>query len=413
MGTDNRRILAGVRVCEIAQYFAGPIAGRMMADLGAEVVKLEMAPAGERLRAASGTSEVTGQQPSYVYWNRGKQSICVDIKRPEGAQIARDLIHHFDVVLENYTPGVLAKYGLDYETLKQVNPRLIMCSISGFGQTGPLSRLPGNDTVTQAMTGVTHLTGNTGGSPVYSGIYLADGNGAVNGLAAILGALYYREKTGLGNYIDLSLVEALFHLHDSYLVAHLFSGGEINPTRCGPHRDEAAPCGIFKARNGYVVINIYAHEFRQFAGVIGRPDLADDPRFADPLIRAGNKLALAAIIEEWLQSFASDEEPVKILQSNRFLSAPVLDLRGAVNNPHLRARGALQTVDVPGFGEIPLPKAPYHYSEAVVEIRPHMALLGQDNAEVLGKYLGYDAKKIAALTEEGLLVSKGPPTNPA
>ena len=405
---SRKQALGGVRVLEISQYIAGPLLGRMMADMGAEVVKLELAPVGDLTRAtenAGGTGARTeAHAPGYVYWNRGKRSIGLDVKRAEAAAIARELVRHFDVVIENYTPGVLAKYGFSYESLREVNPRLIMCSISAYGQTGPMANLPGNDTVAQAMSGMFHLTGNPEGSPVYTGAYIADANGGINGLAAVLAALYYREKTGFGQYIDLGLIECLFHLHDVPLVAYLFSNGAVNMTRCGPHRDDYAPCGIFKAGDGYLVLTVLFQQWERFTQLIGRPELAKDPRFIDVAARCRHKQELAAVIEEWLQSRPSRDEAVKFLQDHHFLCAPVLNLHEVINHPQFKSRETLQSLEVPGFGQVPLPIAPYHFSETPIEIPGHLALLGQDNEEVLGKYLGYRKEEIEDLTKRGLLV---------
>jgi crotonobetainyl-CoA:carnitine CoA-transferase CaiB-like acyl-CoA transferase len=204
MAEPVRQNLAGLRVLDITQYIAGPTLGRILADLGAEVVKLEMAPAGEYSRRG-------GFPP-----------------RAEGAAIVVELTRHFDIVIENYTPGVLSKYGLTYEAFKAVNPRIIMCSISGFGQTGSRVNLPGNDMTAQALSGLLHLTGTEDGTPVYPGMYLADAGGGLNGVAAVLAALYYRERTGIGQYIDVALYECVFQMHDVFLLQNLFTYGDYN-----------------------------------------------------------------------------------------------------------------------------------------------------------------------------------------
>ncbi len=397
----EKRALNGVRVLEMGQYIAGPVTGKMMADMGAEVVKLEMPPIGDYTRGYGGETGPAGFTPGFTYWNRGKQSVCIDIKKPQGAEIARELVRHFDVLLENFTPGVLAKYGFDYETLSRVNPRLIMCSISAFGQTGPMAHLPGTDAVAQALSGMTYLTGNPGGSPVYTGAYIADNNGGVNGLAAILAALYYREKTGVGQYIDLALFECLFHIHDIPLINHLFTG--VNPGPCGAHRDEATPCGIFKASDGYMIVVVLAHQWEGFCRLMGKPELITDPRYATQEARNQRKYETVAIVEEWLQSFPTRDIPVRMLQENHLIGVPVLDLPGVINHPQMKARNALQTVNVPGFGDVPLPKAPFHFSETPTAIQPELSMLGQDNQRVLGKYLGYAPQRVQELTNSGVL----------
>jgi crotonobetainyl-CoA:carnitine CoA-transferase CaiB-like acyl-CoA transferase len=264
-----------------------------------------------------------------------------------------------------------------------------------------MAHLPGTDAVAQALSGMTHLTGNPGGSPVYTGAYIADNNGGVNAVAAISSALYYREKSGEGQYIDLALFECLFHIHDIPLINHLFTG--VNPGPSGPHRDEATPCGIFRGPDGYMIVVALAHQWAGFCKLMGKPELATDPRYATQEARNERKLETVAIIEEWLQTFPSRDVPIRLLQENHFISAPVLDLPGVINNPQTRAREALQTVNVPGFGDVPLPKAPFHFSETPVSITPGLSLLGQDNTQVLGKYLGYTAEQVAELTAKGLL----------
>src|SRR5271163_4505019 len=201
---NDAQALAGVRVLEATNYIAGPVAGRILSDLGAEVVKWELPPGGDYGRGTM--PKPTSQarfSPMYAYYNRGKGSLCVNFRRPDGAALVRDLIRHFDVFLENLTPGLLGKYGLGYDDLKAINPRLIMCSVSGFGQTGPMAKLPATDAISQAISGVTSLTGNRDGMPVFSGVYISDGNAGVNAFGAISAALYYREKSGRGQYIDL------------------------------------------------------------------------------------------------------------------------------------------------------------------------------------------------------------------
>ena len=397
-------ILSGVRVLDFGHYIAAPILTRMMADLGAEIIKIELAPRGDLTRVYPYLK--AGQSGAYIQHNRGKQSVCLDLKKPEAVAIVRELVPQMDVAIENFSPGTLAKYGLGYDELRKLNSRLIMCSISGYGQDGPYAHRPGNDTVAQAVSGLMHLTGDPQGSPMYVGIYIADENAGVHGLAAVCAALYYREKTGVGQHIDLSLVECLFHLHDTAIQFYVLSEGALNPTRFGAHHYAVAPCGIFKARDGYVVIAVLVHQWELFARTIGRPELATDPRFDTNEHRAENRFALVEIIEAWLQSFPTREEPLAILENVRILSAPVLDIAQAINHPQLKARGAMQEVPHPGLGPVALPKSPFRFSETTVAIRRRAPLLGEHNERVLTQYLGYSADKIAALTRAGVLVQE-------
>ncbi|HLW70456.1 MAG TPA: CoA transferase [Candidatus Binataceae bacterium] len=396
--------LAGIRVLDLGHYIAIPILTRMMADLGAEVIKVEAAPLGDLTRFMPYMRE--GYSGGFIQHNRGKQSICVDIKTAEGVEIVRTLARQCDVVTENYSPGVLPKHGLGYEDLRKENPRLIMCSISGFGQDGPMRDRMGNDTVALAMSGLMHLTGNADGPPVYVGLFIADENAGVHGLAAVCAALYHRERTGVDQYIDLSLLECMFHLHDTALQYYVMSEGKLNPNRFGSHHYLLAPCGIFKARDGYVVITVVDHHWERFCDALGRREWMTDPRFADRDDRAANRMELATLIEQWLQSFATREEPLAILEKARILSAPVLDIAQIANHPVITERGAMQKIDHPGIGPIALPKSPFRMSETPAMIRARTPLLGEHNEKVLGGYLGYSADKIAALTKAGILVQE-------
>ncbi|MGE0681210.1 MAG: CaiB/BaiF CoA transferase family protein, partial [Candidatus Binatia bacterium] len=347
-----------------------------------------------------------GQSGGFLQHNRGKQSVCVDLKKPEAVEIVKNLVPQVDVVIENFSPGTLAKYGFGYEELKKLNSQLIMCSISGFGQDGPYAHRPGNDTVAQAMSGLMHLTGDPQGSPTYVGIYVADENAGVHGLAAVCAALYYREKTGIGQYIDLSLVESLFHLHDTAIQFYVLSEGKLNPTRFGAHHYAIAPCGIFKARDGYVVIAVLVHQWDIFTQAIDKPELTHDSRFATPEARVEHRFELVKILEEWLQSFPTRDEPLAILEKVRILSAPVLDIAEVINHPQIKARGSMQDVLHPGIGPVALPKSPFRFSETTVEIRSRAPLLGEHNESVLSRYLGLSADRIAALTQSGVLVQE-------
>ena len=360
MAEPVKQNLTGLRVLDITQYIAGPTLGRILTDLGAEVVKLEMPPGGEYSRRGRfSPAGCEGQAPNYIYYNRGKRSICIDFKRPEGAAIVVELARHFDVVIENYTPGVLSKYGLTYEAFKEGQSAVIMCSVSGFGQTGPRVGLPGNDMTAQALSGLLHLTGTDDGTPVYPGMYLADGGGGVNGAAAVLAALYYRDRTGVGQYIDVALYECVFHIHDVFLMQHLFTYGDYNPGPTGRHRPGATPCGLFQTRDGWIVLTVLNHNWKRFTKDIGKPELVTDPRFNPYYVRWDNRKQLEPIIEEWFQSFASREEALKFLLDRHYLAAPVMDLRADGRDDQTGgARGAAKRSTFRATGRSHCPRFP-------------------------------------------------------
>ena len=394
-------IFAGLRVIEIGQYIAAPVCTRMMSDMGAEVFKVELPPYGDMMRVYG----VPGGKPGFTFIgeNRGKRGVCIDLKRPEGAAVVRDLVRHSDVLVENFTPGVLSKYGISYELLKPENPRLIMCSISGFGQNGPRAQMPGNDLIAQAMSGFLNLVGDPERAPAYPGANLADNTAGVHALAAIASALYLREKTGRGQYIDLALTECMGHYNSLGVVLHGVSGGQVKTTRSGSHSVGTAPFGVFKARDGYVVIAVLINQWGTFCDLMGRPELASDPRFDSSDHRLQNQAEVIRIIEQWLQSFERRDEPLAMLERAHILSGPVHDTAGFINDPQIRSRGFLQPVSQPGFGEIEIPRTPFNYSDARVEIRMRAPMLGEHNEAALSSVLGYSREKIAALANAGVL----------
>jgi crotonobetainyl-CoA:carnitine CoA-transferase CaiB-like acyl-CoA transferase len=402
---NEPRALAGVRVLELTNYIAGPIVGRMMADMGAEVVKLEMPPRGDYNRGPMPPADAAQRySPGHAFYNRGKQSLCVDLKRPEGAALVRELIAHFDVFIENLTPGLVRKYGLSWEQLSAVNPRLIMCSVSAFGQTGPLATFAGTDAIAQAMSGITSMTADAHGTPIFTGVFMADGNAGVSAYGAVVTALFFREKSGLGQYIDLSLSESIFHLHDNSLCSWLFSKGAEVPAPFGSHRNGDGPHGYFKTPDGYLILVVLTHRWKQFTEAIGKPELAEDPRFLTMQGRSDNRYVLAAIVEEWIQNnFKTREEAIRFFRDAGLIAAPVLSVPEAVNHPQFKERGTMESIEVPNFGPIPLPKAPFHMSRTPSRIPPTIALLGENNAEILQNFLGYGAERIAALLDSGVI----------
>jgi CoA:oxalate CoA-transferase len=400
-GLDNDGIFCGIRILELTQYIAGPMMGKLLSDLGAEVIKIEVAPQGDMMRYYGPPS---GQSAAFLSENRGKKSVCFDLKRPAGAELLRDLVRHADILIENWTPGVLAKYGVSYEALAPLNQRLIMCSLSGFGQTGPHAGLPGNDLIAFAASGILNMVGYPDDSPLYpGGGSLADSIGGVHGFAAVCAALYHRERTGKGQYIDLALTDALMHLTSVLISTRSLLGPDYKPMRSGAHLLGLTPCGIFKARDGYVAITVLLQQFDAFAALMGKPELSADPRFDSPAHRTENRLELIRVVEEWLQSFPSRDEPIALIQGAHILCAPVLDTEGVMNDPHNRERNSLQEIDQPGAGMLTLPRAPFRFSEASVAVRGRAPLMGEDNERILSEILGYPREKIEQLTNEGVL----------
>jgi CoA:oxalate CoA-transferase len=398
--------LDGVRVIDFTNYIAGPIVTRFLADMGAEVIKVELPPRETTVSPRFGNQNFGAAYLSVAFalWNRGKKSVCLDFHKPQGLAITKELVRRADVVVENFSPGVMERAGLSYDELRKVNPRIIMVSVSGCGQTGPLAHRPGNDHVAQALSGVMDLTGYPDRAPALPGYFIADNNGGVHGAIAVCAALFRRERTGRGQHIDISMVEALFHLHDMGLVEHLASHGEAEPVRMGSHHPSTSPCGVFQARDGYVAITALVHHWEHFVKVIGKPELLADPRFNPAQRRAQNRLELVPIIEDWLKSFPSRDDALKILNANHILAAPVLSVAQAIEQPQFAERGFIQHVEHPEIGALPLPLTPLRFSESATKIARPAPRIGEHNLSVLSAYLGYTEEQVEELTREGVLV---------
>jgi crotonobetainyl-CoA:carnitine CoA-transferase CaiB-like acyl-CoA transferase len=398
----QKHVLEGYKALDFTQFVAGPTVTKLMAEMGAEVIKVELAPDGDRSR---GMPFVKNQRSGYfVQQNRGKLSLCVDPRLEEGKKIIRDLIPQMDVLVENFAPGVIARMGFDYAAVRALNPKIIMCSVSTFGQSGPLAQDPGYDFIGQAYAGVTSLSGEEGGAHFPPMLAIGDVSTGVHGLAAVACALLYRGRTGEGQHLDISLVDAYFHYHDIWVQSLSASGGTVKPSRTGLHYAILAPAGMFKAREGYIFIFAWLdHHWAKLSELMGQPDLACDPRFIDNPSRVKNRGDVIAIIEKWLQSLPSDEAAVETLREARIPSAPVLTVEQAMRHPHLIERQTVQTVHDRLLGEMQIPGFPLRFSSFPERLELDAPFLGEHNSRILGSYLGYTPEQVSRLEHDGVL----------
>ncbi|HJU29778.1 MAG TPA: CoA transferase [Candidatus Binataceae bacterium] len=403
-GKKSPLMLSDIRVLDFTQYLAGPTVTRLMAEMGADIIKVEQAPGGDPSRLLPMVKN--GRSAYFVQQNRGKKSLCLDFARPESIDLLRSLVEKVDVVVENYGPGVLEKKGLDYASLKKINPRVIMASISAFGRSGPLSHRVGYDFIAQAFSGLMHMTGAPEGPPMFVGMGIADQGSGVHAFSAIGYALYFREKTGIGQHIDISMVDALFHMHEVNIQAYTLSEGQFVPARMGSHHALICPCGVFKGPRGWIVILVLDRQWPAMARAMGRPDLIDDPRFATGVDRGKNQKELIGIIEAWMQSFLSDDAVLKILEEHRVPSAPVITVADSLNEPYFKARDMIRKVADPVLGELTIPGFPLKFSEFPELPSIEAPLLGQHGPEVLRRILGLSDARIAELRAAGVLHSE-------
>ena len=396
------KMLEGIKVLDFTQYLSGPTVTRLMVEMGAEIIKVEAAPGGDPSRLLP--LVVDGRSGYFVQQNRGKQSLCVDLRTPEGIAIVKELVAKVDVVVENFGPGVMEKRGLAWTDLKEINPALIMASISAYGRESPLSHKTGYDWVAQAFAGIMHMTGYADGPPMPAGLSMADVSSGVHAFSAIGYALFHRLRTGIGQWIDIAMVDSLFHMFEIPVQAHTLSKGAYVPHRAGSSHPLVAPFAVFKGPTGFLVILALQLQWRGLCEAMGRLDLEHDPRFATSNVRAANQQELTPIIEEWLTHFASTDEVLERLEQFRVPSAPVLSPVDAIHHPYFRARGTVRDIVDPVLGQFSIPGFPLHFS-AQPDLPDLVApLLGEHNQQVLGEMLGYDASQVAALTAKGVLL---------
>ena len=400
--TQNRSaMLSGCKVLDFTQYLAGPTVTRLMAEMGADIIKVEIAPMGDPARLLPTIK--SGRSGYFVQQNRGKKSLCLDLQKPEALDILRALATKVDVVVENYGPGVLQKRGLDYASLKKINPRVIMASLSAFGRQSPLSHKTGYDMIAQAFSGLMSMTGEPDGPPTFVGIGIADVGTGVHTFAALGYALYNREKTGVGQHIDIAMIDALYHMHDFGLQSYSLTDGEFLPKRMGKYHNQICPCGIYKAPQGWIFILVLDRQWANMVRAMAKPELLNDPRFATSADRVTNRDLLNPIVQEWFLSFPNDEAALAVLEHHRIACAPVLSVEDTLKHPYFKARQMVRTVPDPILGEVTIPGFPLKFS-AYPDLPDLQApLLGQHGAQVLQEYLQYSDTEIARLQQSGTL----------
>ena len=398
----KKHILDGIRVLDFSQHVAGPGCTKMMAEMGAEIIKLELAPAGEQIRQVG--LKINDRSVYFIQQNRGKKSLCVDMRTDEGRQIVYDLVKQVDVVIENFAPGAIARLGLPWEKVHELNPEAIMCSVSTFGQDGPLSTLPGYDFIGQAYAGITSMIGDQNVGPYIPIAALGDTMTAAHALAAINAALYHRATGGGGQYVDVCLLDCYFHSHEMNVGMISASKGQYSPVLPGRHHGAVGPLGVFKSKDGYIILIAILGHWPKLVDVMGMPELLDDPRFKDDATRAANRDILQPIIEKWLQSHDCDEEIIRKLGEKRIPVAPILSIEQAMNHPHMKEHGTVRTVTDRGAGSFDMPGMPLRFSAYAKNLDLQAPYLGEHTEEILGGLLNMNAEEISILVEKGILV---------
>ncbi|MBI5616816.1 MAG: CoA transferase [Gammaproteobacteria bacterium] len=400
----QQHLLTGIRVLDFTRVLAGPTCTRMFAECGAEVIKVESGPDGDMVRKIS---KFRGNDRSLylIQQNLNKKSVCLDFRKPESIALLRELVAQCDVVVENFRPGVMAKLGLAYADCKAIKEDIVYCSISALGQSGELAAKPGYDFIAQAYSGVTSLIGERDEPPYLPLLGLGDVSTGVHAAFGIAAALLHRARTGLGQYLDIALLDCYYHYHEA--AVHTCSGtrGAVKPTRSGRHFSYVCPAGVFRANGGSIVLIGFLHHWADLCAALGRPELVADPGWATDQVRLAKVDEVVGMIEAWLMTFPDIDSAIATLDGHGVPCAPILSVEQTLTHPHFIERGTVRTVHDRLAGDIQIPGMPIKGSTYPANNDYVAPLLGEHNAEVLSGLLGKSEGEIAALTASGVLMS--------
>ena len=397
--TESRGALTGLRVLDLTRVLAGPFCTMMMADMGAEIIKIEQPGRGDDSRAFAPFRN--GESSYYMNLNRNKKGVTLNLKG-KGKEIFLELVKQSDVVVENYRPGTMEKLGLGYEELKKTNPRIIYGCVSGFGHYGPFSQRPGYDIIGQAMGGLMSTTGWADSGPTRSGTAMSDVLAGLSVCIGILAALHSRETTGKGQKIDVALVDSV--VASLEIITQIYLTEDRIPQRIGNRYESVYPYDSFKTKDGDMVIGAGNDKlFSMCCSVAGTPELAGDERFNSNPNRVKNHAQLKPLIEQWTTT-QNTEEAVEKLLAVGCPAAPINTIDKLVSCPHIAgAREMFVEVEHPIAGKLKLTGSHIKMSETKPGIRTPAPLLGQYNEEIYGALLGYTAEHLAALKDEGIM----------
>ncbi|MCW2100669.1 UNVERIFIED_ORG: crotonobetainyl-CoA:carnitine CoA-transferase CaiB-like acyl-CoA transferase [Pseudomonas psychrophila] len=403
--------LSHLRVLDLSRVLAGPWAGQILADLGAEVIKVERPGNGDDTRAWGPPflkdvyGESTGEAAYYLSANRNKQSVTIDFTKPEGQRLVRELAAKSDILIENFKVGGLEAYGLDYASLKEVNPQLIYCSITGFGQTGPYAKRAGYDFMIQGLGGLMSLTGRPegeeGAGPVKVGVALTDILTGLYATVAILAALAHRQHDGGGQHIDMALLDVQVACLANQAMNYLTTG--VSPKRLGNAHPNIVPYQDFPTADGDFILTVgNDSQFRKFAEVAGQPGWADDPRFVSNKQRVANRAVLVPLIRQ-ATVFKTTAQWVEQLEAVGVPCGPINEMAQVFADPQVQARGLAFELPHVLAGLVPQVGSPIRLSETPVEYRRAPPLLGEHTQEVLARVLGVTTVDLELLRQSGVL----------
>jgi len=399
MTDKDTSLLGGLKVVELSHIMAAPTCGQLLADMGADVIKVERLPAGDDTRRFG--KSVDGDSAAYAMMNRNKRGLALNLKTESGRAALRRIVEHADVFIENYRMGAMEHYGVGWEEMHKANPRLIYCSISGFGRTGPYAERGGFDLITQAMSGIMSITGEgPGRPPVKVGAPITDITAGMLAALGICGAVIQRERTGEGQYVDTSLYEAGI-VHTFWQTAIYAATGEVSQAMGSAH-PLSAPYQAFKTSDTWVVVGAANQStWLKFVAAIGAPELAGDPRFTQTVDRMENLDTLVETLNAIL-SKRTTAQWLEVLEAAGVPAGPVYDVAEMAADPHTKARGMIVQVPAATGGEFAAIGHPVKYSAASTEISRGAPLVGEHSREVLAEF-GFTPEEIEGLAVDGAL----------
>ncbi len=392
--------LDGIRVLDLSRILTGPFCSMVLSDLGAEIIKVEMPGQGDDTR--HWPPMIQDESSYYMSINRNKKSITLNLKTEEAKQALYKIAEQSDVVLENFRPGVTKRLGVDYETLKKINPKLVYCSISSYGQTGPYAQLPGYDMIVQGMSGLMSITGDPDGPPFRSGIAVTDIGAGMWAALSIVSALRQLDSSGEGQYLDVSMLDCATAWLTSFAGNYFATG--VSPHRLGNAHFGIVPYQNFEASDGKHLLLAVGNDklFGVLCKEMGLTDLVSDSRFSTAPMRAENREILIPILIDGFKKRSRDDW-VNSLRSCGVPCGPINSIGETLNDDHLLGRNMVTSIDHPELGEVKQLNFPVKFSDTNLDIRNHPPVLGENNHEILTELCGYSSQKVDELKEKGVI----------